>query len=183
MRELSLHILDIVQNSIAAGATSIEIDIREQMEKNFLKFGIGDNGSGITRDRLEQIADPFVTSRTTRDVGLGLPLLKAAAQRCGGDLEIESLVGKGTRIEASFVYDHIDRAPLGDIKGTLCSLVAVNPEIDFKYSHYYQNREFVFDTGLIKEELGEVRINQPTVLRWIAGFLEDGLGDLYGGDL
>ncbi|MFW6022687.1 MAG: ATP-binding protein [Halanaerobiaceae bacterium] len=182
MRELSLHILDIVQNSISAGADNIEIVINEDIENNLFTIKIIDDGSGIEKEKLKKITDPFVTSRVTREVGLGLSFFQEAARQCDGKMEIDSVVGEGTEVRAYFQYDHIDRAPLGDIRGTLTSLVSLNPDVDFKYKHKYRDREFVFDTGDVKKELEDIKINQPEVMKWIREFLEEGLEDLYGGD-
>ncbi|MFP4015994.1 MAG: ATP-binding protein [Halanaerobiales bacterium] len=182
MRELSLHILDIVQNSIAADATLIEIFIEEDIKRNNFEIKIIDNGKGIPPEILKKITDPFVTSRTTRPVGMGLPLFKEAAERCNGGMKIDSTPGEGTEIKVVFEHDHIDRAPLGDIKGTLISLIALNPEIDFIYRHFYNTKEFIFDTAKIKDELEDLAINQKEVLNWIGEFIEEGLEELYGGD-
>lgn len=182
MRELSLHILDIIQNSITASAQMIELTIIEDIRRDLFVIIIFDNGRGIRRDRLSKVTDPFVTSRTTRRVGLGLSLFKEAARRCDGDLEIESTVGQGTKVTAYFKYSHIDRAPLGDIQETLISLIALNPEIHYRYRHIYNEKEFILDTDDIKKELGDIDINRVEVLRWIKEFLDKGLENLYGGD-
>lgn len=182
MRELSLHILDIVQNSIAAEATVIEVFINEDLKRDLLIIRIKDNGSGIEKEKLNKITDPYVTSRTTRKVGLGLSLFKEAARRCEGELEIESTPSQGTEVSVFLKYSHIDRAPLGDLPGTLISLIALNPEIDFKYRHLFQEKEFIVDTTEVKEELEGIEINQREVLNWIKEFFEEGLEELYGGD-
>jgi len=178
MRELSLHILDIVQNSISAGAEIIEIIINEDIEKDIFIIKIIDNGSGIAEDKLAQITDPFITSRTTREVGLGLSFFKEAARRCEGDLEINSVLGQGTEVKVYFQYSHIDRAPLGDMKGTLISLVSVNPDIDFIYHHRYQDKVFEFNTVEVKKELDGIDINKPKILKWIDVYIEEGIEDL-----
>ncbi|MTI59923.1 MAG: sensor histidine kinase [Firmicutes bacterium] len=183
MRELSLHILDIVQNSIAADADLIKLIIREDIAKNLLIIVIEDNGKGIESEDISRVVDPFVTSRKTREVGLGLSLFREASRRSRGDMKIESEPGKGTRITAHFEYNNIDRAPLGDIVGTIVALITTNPEIDFIYRHLYEGREFVFSTEEIKAELGDVSINEHPVLNWIEKNLNEELRDLYGGDL
>ena len=182
MRELSLHILDIVQNSITADASIIKVVIDEDIKRDLFLIKIIDNGNGIAGDKLAQITDPFITSRTTRKVGLGLALFKEAAKQCEGDLRIKSALGEGTEVEVCFRYGHIDRAPLGDIQGTLISLISVNPDIDFIYQHKYQDKEFVFSTIEIKKELDGISINKSRILNWIEGYLDEGLEDLYGGD-
>lgn len=183
MRELSLHILDIVQNSIKAEASLIKIEITEDLNEDFLSIAINDNGSGIDERVLCKITDPFVTSRTTREVGLGLSLFKAAARRCGGDIEIKSSPGKGTSVKAVFVHSHLDRAPLGDIAGTVITIITTNPAIDIIYHHFFYRgnsswEDFLFDTREIKKQLEDVSINKPQVLNWIEDYLREGLIDL-----
>jgi signal transduction histidine kinase len=178
MRELSLHILDIVQNSIAAEAEMIQLTIEEDYQKNKLMIKIEDDGKGMTKEQQQQVVDPFVTSRTTRKVGLGLPLFKAAAQRCDGEFELESSPGEGTVVTACFKHDHIDRAPLGNIVGTITTLVRSNPELELKYTHRVGEEEFVFDTREIKVELEGVKINQPKILTWIKDYLKTNLAQL-----
>ena len=180
MKELSLNILDIVQNSVKAEATLIEIIIDE----NFAK-----NAADVTRDKtmkalseflrpefLSRVRDPFTTTRTTRRVGMGIPLFELAAQQAGGSLEITSDEGVGTCVTARFQYNHIDRAPVGDMAGTMVTLVSVNPE--FIYIHRVNNSEFVFDTQEIKEILGDVPLDSTEVLSWIMDYITEGLGKI-----
>lgn len=182
MRELSLHILDIIQNSIAAGADLIKLVINEDIKNDFLVIKIIDNGKGMAKRERESVTDPFITSRTTREVGLGLPLLKEAAERCQGEIKINSVPGEGTKIKVKFKYDHIDRAPLGDIVGTVISLLAMNPDLDFVYQHIIENRDFIFTTEEIKEKLDEISINNSRILNWIDDYLRDSLQKLHGGE-
>jgi len=123
MRELSLHILDALENSLEAGATAIELTIEEDMRADRLTIAVRDNGRGMSKAQLDRVFDPFFTTRTTRHVGLGVPLFKAAAQRCNGDLTVTSQPGEGTTLQAIFQHSHIDRAPLGDIQGTLLAVI------------------------------------------------------------
>lgn len=180
MRELSLHILDIIQNSIAAEANLIKLTIKEDKTKDQLLIKINDNGSGMTGAEEQAVLDPFFTSRTTRDVGLGLPLFKRAAERCGGSFSLDSELNQGTTVVASFGYSHLDRAPLGDIVGTITSILASNPELDLIYTHQVQEEKFEFNTQEIKAELEAVRLNQPQILNWINDYLEEKLADLRG---
>jgi hypothetical protein len=147
--------MDVAENGITAGARRICILIEEDLAENRLKIVIKDNGKGISSDMLSKVTDPFVTSRTTRRVGLGLSLLKEAATRCDGDFMIESEPGKGTVVTATFRHDHIDRAPLGDIAGTIAVLIAGNPDVDFVYDHVIDGKSFSFDTGKLRMELGK----------------------------
>lgn len=175
MRELSLHILDIIQNSIAAEADLIKLNITEDHEADQLVIEIIDNGLGMDQATQENVVDPFVTSRTTREVGLGLPLFKEAAEQCAGKFELNSTVGEGTELKAVFQHSHIDRAPLGDIRGTIISFLVSNPDIDLVYHHQVDDEDFIFDTREVKENLGELKINSPDVIAWLKEYLTEGL--------
>lgn len=178
MVEISLHILDIVQNSIKAEATEIGISVDEDINKNILAVMITDNGKGMSGDFVKKVTDPFVTMRKTRKVGLGLSLLKSAAELTGGGLEIQSQLGKGTKVSTSFVYDSVDRMPLGDMAFTMVTLVSCNPDIDFVYTHTYNGKSFEFSTKKVKEVLNGVFIGEQDVLDWIKGYIEDGLREI-----
>lgn len=172
MKELSLHILDIVKNSVKAGATLIGIDVTESVQENRLSIVISDNGCGMSKEFLARVRDPFTTTRTTRKVGLGIPLFEAAALQCEGAFDITSEEGVGTVVTASFQKDHIDRAPLGDMAETMTTLVSGSPEIDFCYTYTTDTDRFVFDTRTIRGELGpEVPLNLPDVLLWMEEFI------------
>lgn len=177
-----MHILDIVQNSISADASDIKIIIDENIKNNILEIKIIDDGRGMAKEETNLALDPFVTSRNTREVGLGLPLFAEAAESCNGQLKIESSPGKGTKIEAQFEYDHIDRAPLGDITETIISIISVNPELDLEYIHYVNNNKFYFSTLEIKKELDSVKINQTKILTWIRNYINEGIDELNGGE-
>ena len=164
MRELSLHILDIVENGITAGGNCIWIEIDEARKMDQLKIVIRDNGHGMPAEKMKNISDPFITSRTTRRVGLGLSLLAAAADRCDGTVRVDSQPGKGTEVEATFRYSHIDRAPLGDIAATLTTLIIGHPEIDFVYSHRIDNNDFSLDTREIRSEIEDTSLSDPVVI-------------------
>lgn len=175
MRELSLHILDIAKNSVKAGADLIEIDVLENEAKNLLTIGINDNGCGMSEEFLKTVKDPFSTTRTTRKVGMGIPLFLAAAEQCGGGLTITSEEGVGTKVFVTFQYNHIDRAPLGDMAGTMTTLISGSPKIDFLYRHTKNGKEFVLDTRELRKVLGEVPLDEPDVVMWIDGYIKEGL--------
>lgn len=181
MKELSLHILDIVQNSVAAKASFIDINIVEDLTTDKFIIEVIDNGHGMDKEYAEKIKDPFTTGRKTRKVGLGVPLLYRACIRCDGDLKIQSERGKGTRVTAWFKHSHIDRAPLGNMIDTILTIIMGNPEIDIVYRHKKDKNEICFDTREIKKALGEVPINEPEVISWIKGFLEEGFSSISGG--
>lgn len=146
MRDISLHILDIAENSVKAGARNIYIMIEEDTVKNLLTLEISDDGKGMSRELAEKASDPFVTSRTTRKVGFGISLLKNAANAADGDLTIQSKVNEGTTVRAWFKYDHIDRKPLGNMTDTIIALVMFSSEVNIKYIHRSCKKEFILDT-------------------------------------
>ena len=179
MEDLSLHLLDIVENSLEAGATLIEMVIDEDTVGNRLLLQIKDNGRGLDPEARRQVLDPFYTTKTARRVGLGLPLLAQAAKEAEGDLTIDSQSGKGTTLTAEFVYDHIDRKPLGNMAETLITLIAAKGlVIDILYRHCKGGEEFLFDTREIKEELQEVPINNPEILTFLRETITNGIKDL-----
>jgi hypothetical protein len=183
MRELSLHILDIIENSRRAEADLIKIIIEEKIEANLLKIMIEDNGSGISQEKLNEITDPFITSRTTREVGLGLSLFKAAAESCSGEFKIDSQIDKGTRVAAKFEYDHIDRAPLGDMTTTISNFIAANgDQVDLVYQHQYQENSFKFDSREIKAELEDLSIQSRQIIAWIREYIGENLAEIRGGE-
>lgn len=175
MRELSLHILDIVQNSIAAEATFVEISIEERTKEDLFIIRIIDNGRGMDKEFLKKVTDPFVTTRKTRKVGLGISLFKAAAERCNGCFAIESELNVGTTIEATFERNHIDRAPLGNMAETMITLIMAQDQVDYLYRHVLDQKEFVFDTREIRKILGQVPLSQWEVLDWVKNYIQEGL--------
>ena len=167
MEELSMHILDIVENSTRAGARRVAIEITESTTDDRITIDIEDNGSGMDDDRIEQILDPFYTTKTVRRVGLGIPLLAQAARSAGGDLTITSRKGTGTRVHTFFQLSHIDRQPLGKIEDTITTIIAGNPEVDFVYTHHCDDKSYHLDTGEIRAALDDVPINHGSVISFI----------------
>lgn len=174
MEDLSLHILDVVENSTAAGATLVEIHILEDLEKDRLVITIKDNGRGMSPEMVARVRDPFTTTRTTRRVGLGLALLDQAARESEGALEIHSTPGQGTEVVASFKNSHIDRRPLGDIAATMVALLLGNPEVDFIFQSNANGNSVQFDTRELKEQLGEIPLTHPAVLILVRRLLASG---------
>ena len=177
MRELSLHILDVVQNSIEAGATLIRVVIDEDLAEDRLTITVQDNGRGMSKDQLARVFDPFYTTRSTRHVGLGIPLFQAAAERCNGNLTVTSQVGAGTTLQATFQHSHLDRAPLGDIEGTLLVII-LSGSSGVHYVHRVNGRGFEFNTADIRAELGEVPLTHPAVRQWLRQFIAEGEREL-----
>ena len=178
MLEISLHILDIVENSTRAGASTVSIDIIEDTVRDVLSLEIRDNGSGMTEDVLNKVVDPFFTTKTVRSVGLGLPMLAQAAERAEGRFRIESKGGEGTRVTAEFKLSHIDRQPLGDISGTLVTVIAGNVDVDIIYRHEHDGQVYILDTREIKKEIEDIPINHVTVLAFIRVHINEGLEEI-----
>ncbi|HZY42954.1 MAG TPA: ATP-binding protein, partial [Anaerolineae bacterium] len=143
-----------------------------------LKLAVTDNGKGMDAAMAASVVDPFVTSRTTRKVGLGIPLLKEAAEMCNGYLKIDSTVGKGTRLECEFQHSHIDRMPLGDVTSTLLTLVVANPQIQWQLAYRVNDAVFEFDSAPIVQELGDVPLTEPSILAFVRAMLHDGIADV-----
>jgi len=177
--ELSLHILDLLENAIEAGASRIKLAIEEDLSKDLLRITVTDNGRGMDKATLERMRDPFFTTRTTRRVGLGIPLFAATAERCNGSFRIESAPGEGTIIAATFQHSHIDRPPIGDMVTTLLSVILGQEQVDLHYHHKVNERDFEFNTEEVRTKLGEVPISHPLVRRWLKGYLQEGLSALY----
>lgn len=178
MKEIALHILDIAENSIIAGAKNIRITVQENLVKDRLSATIEDDGKGMDPETAARITDPFVTTRTTRRVGLGIPLLKAAAEACNGRLTIQSRVGQGTTITVEFQHSHIDRMPLGDLPGTFLTLLVGYPDIHWLFEHTVNDQQFIFDDTPIKQELAGLPLTEPGVLTFIRNLLNEGVGSL-----
>ena len=181
MRELSLNILDVAQNSISAGAELVEIIVSEDSRENTLLIEIKDDGCGMNEETLASVQDPFFTTRTTRKVGMGIPLFKMAAEMTGGSFSIESEVGKGTCVKALFKTDNVDFTPLGDIDSTIVTLVTMNTAIDFEYTLKVDGREFTLSTKQLKEILGGVPLDMPEVVMWIKDYLKEQTQIIRGG--
>jgi len=159
MEDISLHILDIAENSVAANADKIEIKISENIKKDLLTIEIIDNGKGMDEETLKKALDPFYTTKTVRRFGFGLSLLSEAAKAANGHFSIHSKKGKGTKISANFQHSHIDRQPLGDVGQTIFTLIIGNPEIDFYFEHKRNGHTCRLDTQKIKVQLNEQPIN------------------------
>lgn len=181
MRELSLNVMDVAQNSVRAEANLVRITVTESDREDNLTIEIADNGCGMTEEQVQQVIDPFFTTRTTRKVGLGVPLFKLSAEQTGGNFDIQSKETVGTTTTASYVKSHVDMTPLGDINSTVKILIQCNPDIDFIFTHSTDNDSFTLDTRELREVLGDVSLDTPDVLEWITEFLEENTRNIYGG--
>jgi anti-sigma regulatory factor (Ser/Thr protein kinase) len=181
MYELSLNVLDIVQNSVRAQAGLITVSVALEPEQDRMRIVIEDDGTGMSQEQETVALDPFYTTRTTRKIGLGLPYFEMAAKMCGGDFEMHSELGKGTRVAASFQISHIDRMPLGNMGQTMALLAGANPEIDFVYELRRGRERFRFDTREIRQLLDGVAINTPEIVVYMEGYINENSEKIIGG--
>ncbi|HNX55882.1 MAG TPA: ATP-binding protein [Prolixibacteraceae bacterium] len=179
MKDLSLHILDIVQNSIRAKASLIEIEVDEVPGKDQFTISITDNGNGMSAEELKRAVDPFYTSRTTRKVGLGLSLFKQNAEQAGGSFHIESTPGIGTKVTAVFGFSHFDRPIMGDLVGCLLILICSPDNVNYIFRHKTTSGEYVLDTREMKETLGEVPIDHPDVRAFLKEMIAENLEQIH----
>ncbi len=178
MRELSLHILDIAQNSIKAEAECLRIVVIEDLVADKLTIKIKDDGTGMDSDTVLKVVDPFYTTRTTRKVGLGIPLFKISAEQCDGYFDIKSQVGAGTEIIAVFKHSHIDRVPLGNMPETIVTIINGCDNMDLVYTHTYNGATFTLNTKEIKKLLDGVPISNLDVITWLREYITEGLNEI-----
>jgi len=178
MKDFSLHILDIAENSIKAEARKIEIRIETNSKEDLLSLEIRDDGKGMDKETIKMALDPFFTTKESRRFGLGLPLLAQAAKLANGSICIESKPGEGTRVKATFQASHIDTKPLGDIPQTVVTLMMGHPEVDILYSHKIDDSEYCFDTREMRAQLNGMPVNSPEVIRFARKNIKEGLDNL-----
>jgi len=175
LRELTLHLLDIAANSVSALSQNIHIEVVEDTINDRLFMSVKDDGKGMDAEMVKKVIDPFVTSRTTRKVGLGIPLLKAAAESCNGWFKIESEPGKGTLVEVEFQRSHIDRMPLGDLPSTILTMIIATPEVHWTFRYRVNQEEFFFDDEPLKQELEGVPLSDPMVISFLRDYITEGI--------
>ncbi len=178
MKEIALHILDIAQNSIRAGATEISVTVDESPATDLFTLTIADNGKGMDEEMCKKAVDPWFTSRTTRKVGMGLPLLQMNADLSDGGLTIASSPGRGTTVAATFRYSHVDRPPQGDISGTIALLISANPALNIIYLHCFDGRKWEISTKEISEILGEDAITDLKIVKYLKEIISGNISEL-----
>jgi hypothetical protein len=183
MREIALHLLDIAENSVAAESKNISVHVHEDLFHNRLAACIIDDGRGMGTQTVEQVQDPFYTTRATRNVGLGIPLLKLAAEQAEGSFSLQSEPGKGAWVEAEFRHNHIDRMPLGDLASTFLTLLISHPQVDWTFLYRVteengKSRDFLFESAELKSELGDISLTEPEVLTFLRGVFEEGIEEV-----
>jgi hypothetical protein len=176
VESICFHLTDLVQNSVAAGATTIRLDIVESERTNSLALEIADNGRGMDSRTLEKVQDPFFTTKSFKKVGLGIPLFKATAQACRGDFAIASDAGRGTEVKALMQRGHPDCPPMGDLPGTLLSLLASLEGIDLQFSYRSDRGEFAISSNMVRQQAGDLHLSHPDVYRFLREYILDGLG-------
>ena len=175
MPDIAMHLLDIVYNSIRAGAKLIKIYLLDSESKDHMICRVEDNGSGMDEKTVENVQSPFYTTRTTRDVGLGVPLFKSGAIQTGGWFKLESELGKGTLIEAGYIRSNIDAPAWGDIAETLVTLIQADADIDYEVLYEWDGGSFELNTVNIKELLDGVPINEPDIILWLKDYIKEGI--------
>lgn len=178
MKDLSLHILDIVQNSVVANAKVIQIILEINTANDYIELTVKDNGRGMEQDFLKRVIDPFTTTRTTRKVGLGIPLLKQNAELTRGTFTIHSEPGVGTALKARFVKSHIDCLPIGDLGGTIALLMCSYPDIEFKVKAVVNSHEFSVSTSELSDALEGLPLNDPSVYPVVKEYINSNLDEL-----
>ena len=182
MRELADNIMDIAQNSISAGAALTEVHVKISHADDRITIVFRDDGCGMDEELVKAVIEPFTTTRKTRKVGLGLPLLRMTAEMTGGTMDVQSTVGVGTVVTAAFGLGHIDRPPLGDVAGAWFSLVVMNPDKDFLFTYDVDGKDFVFDTREVRAAVAPIPLNQMEISAWIQECLQSEIKELHGGN-
>ena len=178
MKDLSMHIMDILQNSTRAGATEVTLEVLEDVAADTLTIRFIDNGCGMDAETVQKVINPFFTTRTTRKVGLGLPLLKQNTEQTGGSLDIQSEKGKGTTVTAVFGRSHLDRPPMGDLAGTVVLTASAYPDIRFIFHYHNGETDYVFDTVEVNEVLDGISIQEPEVIQYLKEMIQENIGNV-----
>jgi hypothetical protein len=178
VEDLCFHLVDLVQNSVAAGARVIRVQIRESRTSDTLELEVADDGRGMDGPTLLKVQDPFFTSKSFKKVGLGIPLLKATTEACRGDFAISSRLGHGTRIRASMQRSHLDCPPLGDLEGTLLSLLVSLDTVDLRFSFHSGRKSFAVSSAEARAHAGDLPLSHPDVYRFLREFIRAGLEGL-----
>ena len=178
MKELSLHILDIMENSVSGGACRIEVNISVIDADDLLVIQVNDNGRGMDNETLARVTDPFFSTRTTRKIGMGLSLLKQQAEQTGGEFSIKSEMGKGTEVQASFGLSNIDRQPLGDVAGVIVNIAASYPAIDIQLNINTSCGSFQFGSHDVCKILDGMPMNNPEVMLWLKELIETNMTEM-----
>ena len=175
MEDIAMHILEILMNSIGAGASIVLLKIRNSFKDDVIEIEVDDNGKGMSKEKAEKAASPFHTSRTTRKIGMGLAFLKGLCDTCNGEFKIESEEGVGTKVIAKIQKSHIDTPELGDLGEISMDILQGNEDLNYTLEYNSDVGSFIFSLEEIKELLGGVSINEPEILLWIKDYINQGI--------
>ncbi len=175
MQDLAMQTLEILMNSIGAKAGTVILRIRDSEHDNRIDIEVEDNGSGMSPEMVKRVTDPFTTSRKTRKVGLGVAFMKGLTEQCNGSFDIQSTVGKGTIVRASVQRDHIDTPPMGDLGEMMMYAVQADDSIDFEFYYTTDKGNFEFLSRQVREELDGISLQEPEILLWIKGYINEGI--------
>jgi len=178
VEDICFHVIDLVQNSVAANASVIRLSLAESNDRDALTLEVADNGRGMDKQTLEKVQDPFFTTKNFKKVGLGIPLLKATAQSCRGDFNITSKVGRGTHVTAQLQRSHLDCPPLGNLEETLLSLLVSLDQVDLQFFYRNDRGEFHISSGAIRAQSGGTHLSHPDVYRFLRDYIHEGLGPM-----
>jgi len=176
VEDLCFHLLDLVQNSVAAGARNIRLTVIASAIRDSLTLEVSDDGRGMDRQTLLKVQDPFFTSKSFKKVGLGIPLLKATAQLCRGDFRIASSVGRGTTVRARLQKSHLDCPPLGNLEETLLSLLVSLDPINIQFTYRSENGKFAVASADIRRQVGDLHFSHPEIYQFLKQYIHEGLG-------
>ncbi len=175
MQDLAMHMLEILMNSIGAGAEKVVLSIRDSAADNRIDMRVEDNGCGMSEEMVRKVTDPFTTSRKTRKVGLGVAFMKGLTEQCGGSFDIKSVLGEGTVVSASVQRDHIDLPPMGDIGEMIMYAIQANENTDIELYYTTDNDRFVFSSSEVRQQLEGISLVEPDVLLWIKEYINEGI--------
>jgi hypothetical protein len=178
VEDICFHLVDLVQNSVAAGAGDIRLNIMESKNQDTLTLEVADDGRGMDTETQEKVQDPFFTTKSFKRVGLGIPLLKATAQICRGDFNIRSTVGRGTEVKASMQKSHLDCPPLGNLEETLLSLLVSLDQINLQFFYHSDRGEFSISSNAVRQQVGELHFSHPEVYQFLREYIHEGLGQI-----
>lgn len=173
-----MHMLEIIMNSIAAGATLIQITVNDSLLRNVIEMIVTDNGKGMSEEFVKTVMDPFTTSRTTRKVGMGVAFMKGLTEQCGGTFDVKSKLGVGTTLTATVQKDHIDTPAMGNLGEMMMYCIQSNADIDYEFTYRTDAGEYKCNTVEIKETLDGVSILEPEILLWVKDYINGGIQEL-----
>ncbi len=175
MEDLAMQMLEIIMNTVHADSREIEIRIVDSEAENLISMTVSDDGKGMNKALLQRVTDPFVTTRETRRIGMGIPFMKGLTEQCGGRFSMRSRPGEGTMLTATVQRDHIDTPPMGDLGEMMMNSIQADENIDYKFNYRTDKGEFAFDTREAREMLDGVSLLEPSILLWLRDYIRQGV--------